>query len=51
MKNVNIPEGYPQLMPYLIVKNAANFIGFTRSVFGATEKFKRSTLVTAKGIR
>jgi len=40
MKNVNIPEGYPQLMPYLIVKNAANFIGFTRSVFGATEKFK-----------
>ena|SRR3569833_361968 len=40
MKNVNIPEGYPQLMPYLIVKNAANFIGFTSNVFGAAEKFK-----------
>lgn len=40
MKNVNIPEGYPQLMPYLIVKNAANFIGFTSNVFGAAEKIK-----------
>ena len=40
MKNVNIPEGYPQLMPYLIVNNAAKFIDFTREVFGAAEKFK-----------
>jgi len=40
MKNVNIPEGYPQLMPYLIVENAAKFISFTQTVFGATEKFK-----------
>lgn len=40
MENVNIPEGYPQLMPYLIVAGAADFISFTQKVFGATEKFK-----------
>ena len=40
MKTVNIPEGYPQLMPYLIVANAAAFIDFTQKVFDATEKFK-----------
>jgi len=40
MENVNIPEGYPQLMPYLIIEGAARFIDFTKKVFGATEKFK-----------
>jgi PhnB protein len=40
MKTVNIPEGYSQLMPYLIVENAAAFISFTQKVFDATEKFK-----------
>jgi PhnB protein len=40
MKNVNIPEGYPQLMPYLVIENAAAFMAFTQKVFGATEKFK-----------
>lgn len=40
MKPVNIPEGYTQLMPYLIVKNAAAFIEFTQKVFDAEEKFK-----------
>jgi len=40
MKTVNIPEGYQQLMPYLIVENAAAFISFTQKVFGATEKLK-----------
>ena len=40
MKTVNIPEGYPQLMPYLIVENVASFISFTQKVFDATEKFK-----------
>lgn len=40
MKNVDIPEGYQQLMPYLIIKNAEKFAGFTQSVFGAVEKFK-----------
>lgn len=40
MKKVNIPEGYSQVMPYLIIKDAAAFIHFTQNVFGATEKFK-----------
>ncbi|TWI99323.1 putative glyoxalase superfamily protein PhnB [Mucilaginibacter frigoritolerans] len=40
MKKVNIPEGYPQLMPYLIVADAAAFIEFTKSVFGAEERYK-----------
>ena len=37
MKTVNIPEGYQQIMPYLIVENAAAFIEFTREVFDADE--------------
>ena len=40
MKSVNIPEGYQQIMPYLIVENAAAFISFTQKVFDATEKLK-----------
>jgi PhnB protein len=40
MKKVNIPEGYNQVMPYLIVKNAAAFFEFTQKVFGAEEKYK-----------
>jgi PhnB protein len=40
MKKVNIPEGYPQLMPYLIVPGAAAFIEFTKNVFGAEENYK-----------
>jgi PhnB protein len=40
MKTVNIPEGYQQIMPYLIVENAAAFISFTQKVFGATERLK-----------
>ncbi|SHN35404.1 VOC family protein [Mucilaginibacter sp. OK098] len=40
MKTVNIPEGYQQIMPYLIVENAAAFISFTQKVFDATEKLK-----------
>ncbi|HVW96476.1 MAG TPA: VOC family protein [Mucilaginibacter sp.] len=40
MKKVNIPDGYTQLMPYLILKNAAEFITFTQNVFDAVEKFK-----------
>ena len=40
MKKSNIPEGYQQVMPYLIVENAAAFIQFTQQVFGAEEKFK-----------
>jgi hypothetical protein len=38
MKTVNIPDGYPQLMPYLIVKNAAAFIEFTQMVLVRKKK-------------
>jgi PhnB protein len=47
MKKLNIPEGYQQIMPYLIVKNAAAFIVFTQKVFDATEKFKTMRNETA----
>jgi PhnB protein len=40
MKKVNIPEGYQQLTPYLIVEDAPAFIRFTQNVFDATEKQK-----------
>lgn len=39
MNKTKIPEGYQTVMPYLIVKNAANFLQFMQSVFGATKKF------------
>lgn len=37
---MNIPTGYQTIMPYLIVKNAANFLAFTQKVFNAEEKIK-----------
>jgi PhnB protein len=40
MENINIPEGYQQVMPYLILQNAAGFISFMQAVFGAEEKLK-----------
>lgn len=40
MKNLNIPEGYQTVMPYLIVENAAEFLNFTAAVFGAEQKHK-----------
>ena len=40
MKNVKIPEGYQQVMPYLIVENATAFFSFTQNVFGAKERYK-----------
>lgn len=40
MKNPNIPEGYQTLMPYLILKNASQFLEFTKNIFGASEKMK-----------
>lgn len=30
-----IPEGYPAVIPYLMVKDAEQFIGFMQTVFGA----------------
>ncbi len=41
MKHLKIPEGYQTVMPYLIVKGAADFLKFTQHVFGATEKLKK----------
>jgi PhnB protein len=35
-----IPEGYPQVTPYLIVDGAAEAIDFYQQVFGATERMR-----------
>lgn len=40
MKNTTIPQGYQQVMPYLILKDAAGFSQFCKEVFSATEKMK-----------
>jgi PhnB protein len=40
METLNIPEGYQQVMPYLIIKNAPAFFEFMQKVFGATERYK-----------
>ncbi len=41
MANVQpIPEGYPQVTPYLCVDGAEAAIEFYRSVFGATERMR-----------
>ena|SRR5271165_3365000 len=40
MKTLNIPGGYNQVMPYLIIENAAAFMEFTEKVFGAEERNK-----------
>lgn len=37
---MKIPEGYQQIMPYLIINDATGFINFMKTVFGATEKYK-----------
>ncbi|HEX3622415.1 MAG TPA: hypothetical protein VHT97_08880 [Acidimicrobiales bacterium] len=41
MADVNpIPEGYPQVIPYLCIDGAAAAIEFYGSVFGATERMR-----------
>lgn len=40
MNNTTIPEGYQQVMPYLIVKGASDFSSFMQKVFGAVESHK-----------
>lgn len=35
--NLNIPANYQPVMPYLILKDAAGFIGFMKTVFDAEE--------------
>jgi PhnB protein len=37
---MKIPENNQTVMPYLIVENAAGFLSFTETVFGARETFK-----------
>ena len=37
MQKVNIPEGNQAVMPYLMLQNAAGFMEFTKTVFGATQ--------------
>ena len=39
-KNSKIPDNYQAVMPYLIVNDAAQFIGFMQKVFDATETYK-----------
>jgi len=38
MPHINFPADYQQVMPYLILKNAAGFMQFMKEVFGAREK-------------
>ncbi len=40
MTPVTIPSGYQQVMPYLIVKGAAEFITFMHHVFDAEERMR-----------
>jgi len=40
MNDINLPQGYQRVMPYLILKNAAGFLDFCKVVFDATEKLK-----------
>jgi PhnB protein len=35
-----VPEGYPQISPYLVVDDADAAISFYRDVFGATERMR-----------
>lgn len=41
MENLNIPQGHQTVMPYLILKGAAQFLAFMKNVFGAEETFKQ----------
>lgn len=40
MEELNIPNDYQRIMPYLVVNNAAGFFNFMQTVFNATEKMK-----------
>lgn len=35
---MNFPGHYNQLMPYLVLKNAASFLAFAKALFGAEEQ-------------
>ncbi|MDF2431038.1 MAG: PhnB protein [Mucilaginibacter sp.] len=54
MEKLNVPEGYNQVMPYLIIENAAAFMEFTQKVFDAKETHKTmrtEELIMHAGIR
>jgi len=40
MEQLKIPPGYQQVMVYLIVNGAADFINWTQQIFGAKEKMR-----------
>src|SRR5256885_12021426 len=40
MRKPNFPSDYQQIMPYLILKGAADFMQFMKDVFEAKEKMK-----------
>lgn len=40
MQTVSFPSDYQQVMPYLILDNAMQFLEFTKTVFDAEEKIK-----------
>ncbi len=40
MDNVQIPQGYQQVMPYLIINGAPKFIAFMEKVFDAKETMR-----------
>lgn len=41
MEKIFIPDGYQRVMPYIIARDAAGFLQFMKTVFGATEKMVR----------
>ncbi len=40
MEDLQIPEGYQRVMPYLVIQNAEAFFNFMQKVFDATEKYR-----------
>ncbi len=50
-RNSSIPEGYQTVMPYLILKNAQEFISFTEQVFNAVENKKNREMRDEKTVR
>jgi PhnB protein len=40
MKDLNVPQGYQAVMPYLILKKAADFMQWAIEVLEATEKMR-----------
>lgn len=40
METLNFPTDYQQVMPYLIIDDAAGFLKFTQDVFDAKERMK-----------